>query len=75
MSLQRGSGWGALARRERLARDEPALLTLGLSFDDDTLTPAQTPWASNFLSRAVSPIVRQISSPITLSLAAIGGHG
>lgn len=44
MSLQRGSGWGALARRERLARDEPALLTLGLSFDDDTLTPAQTPW-------------------------------
>lgn len=44
--LQAGSGWGALARRERAAQGEAPLSTPGIPFADKSLGPAQAPWLS-----------------------------
>jgi tetratricopeptide (TPR) repeat protein len=44
--LHRGSGWGALERRRRLAMGEPAFCGSATPFDDQSLGEAQEPWLS-----------------------------
>jgi hypothetical protein len=42
--LQRGSGWGALERRVRLASGDDSLVLTGTPFGDETLGGEQQPW-------------------------------
>lgn len=42
--LQEGSGWGALAQRERRVQGKPSPLSPGLLFPDTSLGWAQAPW-------------------------------
>jgi hypothetical protein len=60
--LFRGSGWGALDRRRRLALGEPDAGSPGMPFPDDSLGEDQAPWVA-LLDHGVMPTHDPASPP------------
>jgi len=44
VTIQKGSGWGALERHRRIKANEKPFCSSALVFSDDTLTDDQSPW-------------------------------